>query len=100
MEGIAQLRAQIAEKEVQTKVMKTYATPQNPDIQRFEEELKGLREQVSKLEKTDGSGNPDVILSTDRMPSIGTAYIRKLREFKYNEALYEILLKQLIHLSK
>ncbi len=94
MEGIAQLRAQIAEKEVQIKVMKTYATSYNPDIQRTEEELKGLREQISKLEKTDGSGNPDVILSTDRMPSIGTAYIRKLREFKYNEALYEILLKQ------
>lgn len=94
MEGIAQLRAQIAEKEVQIKVMKTYATSYNPDIQRTEEELKGLREQISKLEKTDGNGNPDVILSTDRMPSIGTAYIRKLREFKYNEALYEILLKQ------
>lgn len=94
MEGIAQLRAQIAEKEVQIKVMKTYATSYNPDIQRTEEELKGLREQISKLEKADGSGNPDVILSTDRMPSIGTAYIRKLREFKYNEALYEILLKQ------
>ena len=94
MEGIAQLRALIAEREIQIRVMKTYATSHNPDIQRFEEELKGLREQVSKLEKTDGSGNPDVILSTDRMPSIGTAYIRKLREFKYNEALYEILLKQ------
>lgn len=94
MEGIAQLRAQIAEKEVQIKVMKTYATSYNPDIQRTEEELKGLREQISKLEKTDGNGNPDVILSTDRMPSISTAYIRKLREFKYNEALYEILLKQ------
>ena len=94
MEGIAQFRALIAEREIQIRVMKTYATSHNPDIQRTEEELKGLREQVSKLEKTDGSGNPDVILSTDRMPSIGTAYIRKLREFKYNEALYEILLKQ------
>ena len=94
MEGIAKLRALIAEREIQIRVMKTYATSHNPDIQRTEEELKGLREQVSKLEKTDGSGNPDVILSTDRMPSIGTAYIRKLREFKYNEALYEILLKQ------
>ena len=94
MEGIAKLRALIAQREIQIRVMKTYATSHNPDIQRTEEELKGLREQVSKLEKTDGSGNPDVILSTDRMPSIGTAYIRKLREFKYNEALYEILLKQ------
>ncbi len=94
MEGIAQLRALIAGKEVQIKVMKTYATSYNPDIQRVEEELKGLREQLNKLERTDGSDNTDVILPTDRMPLIGTAYIRKLREFKYNEALYEILLKQ------
>lgn len=94
MEGIAQLRAQIAEKEIQIRVMKTYATSYNPDIQRVEEELKGLREQLGKLERTDGSDNPDVIFSTDKMPLIGTAYIRKMREFKYNEALYEILLKQ------
>ncbi|MEW6215801.1 MAG: Wzz/FepE/Etk N-terminal domain-containing protein, partial [Nitrospirota bacterium] len=32
IEGIAQLRAQIAAKEVELKVMKTYATQQNPDI--------------------------------------------------------------------
>src|SRR3972149_4139840 len=34
IEGIAMLRAQIAAKEVQLKVMRTYATAQNPDFQR------------------------------------------------------------------
>ena len=92
--GIAQLRAQIAAKEVQLKVMRTYATPQNPDIQRAEEELRGMREQLRRLETESGNHNPDPLMPTGRIPAVGTEYIRKLREFKYQEALYEILLKQ------
>src|SRR3990172_6352270 len=94
IEGIAKLRAQIAEREVQIRVMRTYATSFNPDIQRVEEELKGLKEQLRGLEEKGSGNNPDVILSTGRIPALGTEYIRKLREFKYHEALYEILLKQ------
>lgn len=94
IEGIANLRAQIAAKEVQLKVMKTYATPQNPDFQRTEEELRGLREQLSRLEGRGSSHNPDPLMPTGRMPSVGTEYIRKLRDLKFNETLYELLLKQ------
>jgi len=94
LEGIAQLWANIAAKEVQLKVMKTYATPQNPDIQRLEEEIKGLREQMGRLEAKSGGRNPGPVVSTGRIPSLGTEYIRKMREFKYNETLYELLLKQ------
>lgn len=94
IEGIAQLRAHIAAKEVQLKVMRTYATPQNPDIQRAEEELRGLREQLTRLEAKGSGHNPDPLMPIGRIPEVGTEYIRKLREFKYNEALYEILLKQ------
>lgn len=88
------MRALIAEKEIQIRVMKTYATSHNPDIQKLEEELKGLREHLSILEAKGSGGNPDVILSTGRIPALGTEYIRKMREFKYNEALYEIMAKQ------
>lgn len=95
IEGIAQLRAQVAAKEVQLKVMRTYATPQNPDLQRAEEELRGMREQLTKLELKGRGHNPDPLMPTSRIPSVGIEYIRKLREFKYHEALYEILLKQL-----
>ena len=93
--GIAQLRGEVAAKEVQLLVMKTYATPQNPDIQRVEEEIKGLKEQLGKLEHKEGSGNnPDPLMPTGRIPSLGAEYIRKMREFKYSETLYEIFLKQ------
>lgn len=94
IEGIAQMRAHIAAKEVQLKVMRTYATPQNPDIQRAEEELRGLREQLSRLEAKGSGHNPDPLMPTGRIPSVGTEYVRKLREFKYSEALYEMLLRQ------
>jgi uncharacterized protein involved in exopolysaccharide biosynthesis len=33
-------------------------------------------------------------MSTGRMPSVGTDYMRKLRDVKYNETLYELLAKQ------
>jgi uncharacterized protein involved in exopolysaccharide biosynthesis len=87
------VRAQIAAKEVQLKVMKTYATAQNPDAQRLDEEIKGLREQMGRLEAK-GGGRPDALMPTSSMPQVGTDYLRKMRDLKFNEALYEILLKQ------
>ncbi len=93
IQGLAQVRAQIAAKEVQLRVMKTYATVNNPDAQRLEEEVRGLKEQMGRLEAK-GGHNPDALMPTSRMPQVGTDYLRKLRELKFNEALYEILLKQ------
>lgn len=94
IDGISQLRAQIAAKEVQLKVMKTYATPQNPDLQRVMEELRGMKEQLAKLEAKKGGHNPDPLMPTGRVPEVGTEYMRKLRDLKFYEKLYELLLKQ------
>lgn len=91
--GIANLRAQVSAREVQQKVMRTYATFQNPDLQRGEEEISGLKVELRKLEEKGGKGY-DVLMPTERMPSVGIEYLRKLREMKYNETLYELLVKQ------
>lgn len=93
IEGIANLSAQIASKEVQLRVMRTYATAQNPDLQRAEDELKGLKAELGKLEAK-GSGGHDPIIPTGRMPELGTEYVRKLRDLKFYETLYELLIKQ------
>jgi tyrosine-protein kinase Etk/Wzc len=94
IQSISILRAQIAGKEVQLKVMRTYATQQNPDIQRGEEELKGLREQLNRLEAKGGRSGSDPLMPTGSIPQLGTDYVRKMRDLKFNEALFEILLKQ------
>jgi tyrosine-protein kinase Etk/Wzc len=93
IQGIGSLRAQIAAREVQYKVAQTYATSQNPDLQRIEEELRGLKTELNKLEQKGGNGH-DPLMPTGRMPSVGMEYMRKLRDVKYNEILYELLAKQ------
>jgi tyrosine-protein kinase Etk/Wzc len=93
LDGIAKLQARVMAKEIELKVMKTYATPYNRDVRKIEEELSGLQEQLKKLDAKDNK-NPSGIISTGQLPTVSAEYVRKLREFKYQEALYEILIKQ------
>jgi uncharacterized protein involved in exopolysaccharide biosynthesis len=93
IESIANMRAQIAAKEVELKVMKTYTTANNPDLQRVEETLKGLKIELAKLEEKEGV-NPDPLMPTGRMPVVGADYVRKLRDLKFNETLFELMAKQ------
>ncbi|MFH1147691.1 MAG: Wzz/FepE/Etk N-terminal domain-containing protein [Pseudomonadota bacterium] len=93
IQGIAHLRAEIAAREVQVRVMRTYATQANPDLQEAEEGLKGLGAELRKLEAR-GGVNPDTLMPAGKLPSVGADYLRRMRELKYNETLYEILIKQ------
>lgn len=90
----ANLRAQIAAKEVQLGAMRTFATGNNPDYIRLQEELNGLRAQLNKAETGVNSGKGDIGVATSRMPEVGLEYVRKLRDVKYNEAIFEVLAKQ------
>lgn len=91
-----QARAEIASREVQLETLGSYATPENPTFQRLQKELGGLREQLQKLEAAQGrSATPgDIQLPSGVVPELGLEYLRKLREVKLHEALYELLLKQ------
>ena len=93
IEGIGRLRAGIAVKEVEAKVLRSYATAQNPDLQRIEEEIRALRIELEKVETSKGSG-VDPLMSSGRVPEVGTEYLRKFRQLKYNETLFELLSKQ------
>ncbi|WP_075792949.1 GumC family protein [Massilia putida] len=90
----ANLRAQIAAKEVQLGAMRTFATGNNPEYIRLQEELNGLRAQLSKAETGVNAGKGDIGVATSRMPEVGLEYVRKLRDVKYNEAIFEVLAKQ------
>jgi tyrosine-protein kinase Etk/Wzc len=93
-QSFAKMKAAPASKEVQLKVMRTYATSHNPDAPRLGEEVRGLKEQLSRLEAESGQSTSDPLMPTSRVPHLGATYARKMRELKYNEALYEILMKQ------
>jgi len=93
IEGIARLRAALAVKEVEAKVLRSFATAQNPDMQRIEEEIRALRAELEKVETLKGHGF-DPLMPSARVPEMATEYLRKLRQLKYNETLYELLSKQ------
>jgi uncharacterized protein involved in exopolysaccharide biosynthesis len=84
----AELRAQIALREVQIRAMSSYASPENSDMQRVIAELASLRNQLEKLEQgTKQSQNDD-------KDAAALANLRAFREVKYQEAVLESLVKQ------
>jgi uncharacterized protein involved in exopolysaccharide biosynthesis len=94
IEAVAQLRAQIAVKEVQIGAMSSFTTSRNPERIRIEAELSGLRKQLSKLETNRGARDDNTLVPMGEVPELGLEYVRKLRDVKYNETLLELLAKQ------
>lgn len=94
IDAVAELRAQAVAKEVQIAGMQSFATAANPDLIRARQELAGLRAQIGRMEHDSSAGNGDIMVSTGRMPEAGLEYLRKLREMKYQQAVYEMLAKQ------
>ena len=82
----ADLRAQIATKEIQMQAMSRFATAQNPDVQRLGSELAALRAQLTKIEQ--GTGVTDKVTPTQQ------AAVKAYREIKAREAMMGVLTSQ------
>jgi tyrosine-protein kinase Etk/Wzc len=93
IEAIGNLCAQVAAKEVQLQAMRSFATEQNPQRILVQEQVAGLREQLRKLQGQEG-GDGDPIVGTGRIPGAGLEYVRKLRDVKYYETIFDLLAKQ------
>jgi tyrosine-protein kinase Etk/Wzc len=98
MSAIANIRAQIAGKEVKLASFRSFATNSNPGYQQTLAELAGLREQLRKLEtQTPKSENESIQfgnLSASQLPETALEYVRAFREVKYQQAIFEVMAKQ------
>lgn len=94
IQQITNVRQQIAAREVRLQGMRSYATADNPYLQRTERELAALRGELSNLERQRNVGAGDTQIPTAGMPSASLDYLRKMRELKYNEMVFEVLSKQ------
>ena len=92
--SVAQLQSQLSGKQVQLEAMKSFATSENPDVIRTEQEIAALKTQLANVERTNKLGAGNIAIPTRKIPQAGLEYIRKLREVKYHEGLFEILAKQ------
>jgi uncharacterized protein involved in exopolysaccharide biosynthesis len=94
IESGASIRAQITAREVQIQGMQTYATGENAQMVQAQRELDGLRAQLAKLGGSAQGSGDGLIVPRGRVPEAGLEYIRKLREVKYNETIFDILARQ------
>lgn len=94
LSGMAQVRARIAEREVQLRVLRQSATEHNPDVQRLQAEIEALRVELIRMEKTAPDTASVVDLPAGQIPEVAAGYLRARREVKFQEVLLESLLKQ------
>jgi uncharacterized protein involved in exopolysaccharide biosynthesis len=94
IQSAASLRAQVAAKEVQIQGMRTYATGENAQVVQAERELNGMRAQLASLGGSEDSASGGLIVPKGQIPEAGLEYVRKQRDVKYNETIFDILARQ------
>jgi tyrosine-protein kinase Etk/Wzc len=93
IELLANLRGQIAAKEVEISGMRSFATSENPDLQMAEQQLAGLRSQEAKMGAA-SEGATNALIPKGNMQEAGIEYIRRLRDVKYFETIFDLLARQ------
>ena len=94
IESASTLRAQIAAKEVEINSMQAFATDQNAQLMQAQRELGGLRAQLAKLGGTETGDDSSLLLPKGRVPEAGLEYVRKVRDVKYYETIFDIMARQ------
>lgn len=93
IESAASLRAQIAVREMEIQGMSAYAAADNPQLTQATQELDSLRSQLAKLGGSEDNAN-SLIVPKGKVPEAGLEYLRKLRDVKYYETIFDILARQ------
>lgn len=91
IEGIARIKAEIISKEVQLASLRNSMTDETNEVKTVQAAISRLKSQLGSMT---GSGGMDIIPSMGNVPSLGVEYVRKLRELKIQEAIFEQLTKQ------
>lgn len=96
IEAIAQLKGELAGKEVELGVLLSSHTEKNPQVMALHEAISQIKGQIHKLERSSSgkNGSEDIFITTSDVPEMGVQYARLLREFKVQETIYELLTKQ------
>lgn len=91
IEGVAQLRAQLAAKEVELAALRQSMTDESHEVKNLKALIGNLGGQIARLESGSGGG---AVPGLGAVPQIGQEYVRLMREFKIQETLVELLTKQ------
>ncbi len=94
IESAAILRAQVVAKQVQIEGMRSFATDDNPGLVLAKQELAALQSQLEHLAGSQTDTGSDINLSKGRVTQSGMEYLRRFRDLKYQETVFELLAKE------
>lgn len=92
IEGIAAVKAQIVSNEVKLAALRNSMTDESPEVRSLLAGISKLKSQLNSM--SSGGDMGGVIPGVGAAPGIGVEYVRKLRELKTQEAIFEQLTKQ------
>jgi uncharacterized protein involved in exopolysaccharide biosynthesis len=75
--------------------MRSFAAEDNPNLILAKQQLSALQKHLNQLAGSENDTGSDIILSKGRVTHAGLEYIRRFRDLKYNETVYELLMKGL-----
>lgn len=99
IEAAAMIQAQITAQEVQSQVMGTYLSSDNPDLARVHSNIDELKKQLALMES--GKNGKGMLPGQDRLhpamisvPDLALQYARLFRQVKVQETLFTLLTSQ------
>jgi uncharacterized protein involved in exopolysaccharide biosynthesis len=95
IESAAILRAQVVAKQVQIQSMRSFAAEDNPDLILAKQQLAALQAQLEQMAGSQHDVGSDINLSKGRVTESGMEYLRRFRDLKYHETVFELLAKEL-----
>ncbi len=95
IESAAVLRAQVVAKQVQIQSMRSFAADDNPELILARQQLAALEAQLQQVAGSASDTGSDINLSKGRVTQAGLEYLRRYRDLKYNETVFELLAKEL-----
>jgi uncharacterized protein involved in exopolysaccharide biosynthesis len=95
IESAAILRAQVVAKQVQIQSMRSFAADDNPELILARQQLTALETQLQQVAGSQSDTGSDINLSKGRVTQSGMEYLRRFRDLRYNETVFELLAKEL-----
>lgn len=86
-----QLQAQLIAAQAQLQSVSYYASPNNSDYLALESQVLSLKQQIQDL---NNQGGDNIAIPVGLAPTLANEYIGLMRDFKFKELVYEVMLKQ------
>lgn len=94
IQSAAMLRAQITVKQAEIQSMQAYATPQNAQLIEAQRSLASLQDELNKMGAGGVTVGREFSIPQAKVPKEGMEYVRRLRDVKYYNTIFDILARQ------